>query len=133
MMKFFPQNPARNSFNLLCNVTQGVFRRIFKENMHMVGVDSYFYDLNIHLYTGLQIIPSHIIATLPISISPCILGRTPYDPSVATPYACRDVTLSCSYYHHVFHRFICVYKFAASGAKVFLLTLKKHISQQDNP
>jgi asparagine synthase (glutamine-hydrolysing) len=31
--------------------------------------------------------------------------------------------LSCSYYHHVFHRFICVYKHRASGAKVFMSTI----------
>ncbi|MCG2736696.1 MAG: hypothetical protein L6282_09925, partial [Candidatus Methanoperedenaceae archaeon] len=28
-----------------------------KENMHMVGVDSYFYDLDIHLYTCLTNYP----------------------------------------------------------------------------
>jgi len=70
----YNETQAIISFYSFGNITQGMLWRILKEYMDMVWIYCYLYDLNIISTQVMQIIPSHISATSPTSISPCILG-----------------------------------------------------------
>ncbi len=53
MREFFSESPTCTSFYSLCNVAQGVFRRIFEEYVNMIWIYSDLDDFNIHLYASL--------------------------------------------------------------------------------
>jgi hypothetical protein len=52
MWKFFPEYSAGPSFQSLRDETKGILRRIFKENMNVIGIHSNLYYFYIKFFTG---------------------------------------------------------------------------------
>jgi hypothetical protein len=53
MRKFFPEYPTCSSFQSLCNKTQGILWRVFKENVDVVGIDRNLNNFNIQFFACL--------------------------------------------------------------------------------
>jgi hypothetical protein len=53
MGKFFPEYSACPPFQSLRDETQGILWRVFKENMHMIGIHCNLYYFYIKFFAGL--------------------------------------------------------------------------------